>query len=69
MTRCDEVVGKDIEQCSLHDNGPYGPEILIEFTDGTVFNASLRTAMTLEVKLLRKTDDEAEVLMDLLRKL
>ena len=64
MTSCDELVGKTIRSCSLYEDGPYGPEILIEFTDNTVFNTCLKTSATLEAKLLRKSADEAELLKD-----
>ena len=36
MTRCDELVGKVIESFSLYEDGPDGPEILMEFTYGTL---------------------------------
>ena len=64
MTRCDELVGKTIRGCSLYENGPYGPEVLIEFTDDTVFSTCLKISATLEAKLLRKSEDEAELLKD-----
>ena len=64
MTSCDELAGKTVRSCSLYEDGPYGPEVLIEFTDGTVFNTCLKTSATLEAKLLRKSEDEAELLKD-----
>ena len=64
MTECPEIQGKIIQRCSLYHDGPYGPEVLIEFTDGTVFNTCLKTSATLEAKLLLKTGDEAELLKD-----
>ena len=64
MTTCDELVGKTVRSCSLYEDGPYGPEVLIEFTDGTIFNTCLKTSATLEAKLLQKTGDEAELLRD-----
>ena len=64
MTKCDELVGKTVRSCSLYEDGRYGPEVLIEFTDGTVFNASVKTTPKLEAKLLQKTGDEAELLQD-----
>ena len=51
MTRCDELIGKTIQSCSLYQDGPYGPEIQIEFTDGTAFNSCLKTSAALEAKL------------------
>ena len=64
MTQCPELEGKVVHRCSLYHEGPYGPEVLIEFTDGTVFNTCLKTSATLEAKLLRKSGDEAELLQD-----
>ena len=64
MTRCDELVGKVVESLFLYEDGPYGPEILIGFTDGTLFNSRLRTSSSLEAKLLRKADGDSEILRD-----
>ena len=64
VKRCLELEGKVVQSCFLYHDGPYGPEILIEFTDGTVFNSCLKTSSTLEAKLLQKTSDEAELLKD-----
>ena len=64
MTECTALAGKVIQRCSLSPDGPYGPEVLIEFTDGTVFNTCLKTSANLEAKLLRKSDDEAELVKD-----
>ena len=64
MVRCETLAGKVIQTFSLYQDGPYGPEISIEFTDGTVFNSCLRTATTLEAKLLRNTQGGSEVVED-----
>ena len=64
MTNCDELVGKTIRSCALYEDGPYGPEILIEFTDGTLFSSCLKTSTVMEAKLMRKAGDEAETLKD-----
>ena len=37
-------------------------EILIEFTDGTLFSTCLKTSTAVEAKLMRRTSDEAELL-------
>ena len=66
MTRCKELVGKVVESFSLYEDGPYGPEILIEFTDGTLFSSRLKTSSLLEAKLLEKRGSESEILTDLL---
>ena len=67
MIRCDELVGKVFESFSVYEDGPYGPEILVEFTDGTLFNSCLRTAKFVEAKLLRKTDSGSTIVKDFLR--
>ena len=64
MTECLEMEGKVVQRCSLYQDGPYGPEILIEFTDGTLFSSCLRTSTVMEAKLMLKTGDEAETLKD-----
>ena len=63
-TECLELEGKVVHRCSLYHDGPYGPEILIEFTDGTLFSTCLKTSTAVEAKLMRKTSDEAELLKD-----
>ena len=64
MVRCDALEGKVIQTFSLYEDGPYGPEILIEFTDGTSFNSCLRSAVTLEAKLLQSSGGQSQVLKD-----
>ncbi len=64
MVRCDELVGKVVEIFLLYEDGPYGPEILVEFTDGTLFNSCVKTSTVIEAKLLRKTDAGSEFLKD-----
>ena len=66
MKRCEELIGKTVADFSLHEDGPYGPEVLIEFTDGTVFNSCVRTSVQMEAKLLQKGSVELEPLQDLL---
>ncbi len=62
MLRCEELIGKVIHAFSLFEDGPYGPEIQIEFTDGTVFHSCVHTTSTLEAKLLRNSASGSEVL-------
>ena len=64
MIRCDDFVGKVVQTFSLYENGPYGPEIQIEFTDGTAFNTCLKSAVTLEARLIRNSGGHSEVLKD-----
>ena len=64
MIRCDEFVGKVIQTFCLYEDGPYGPEIQIEFTDGTAFNSCVKTATTLEAKFLSSSEGQTKVLRD-----
>ena len=65
MKRCEELVGKVVADFLMYEDAPYGPEMQIEFTDGTIFNSCLKTTSTLESKLLQKELGEAEHLRDL----
>ena len=65
MKRCEELVGKVVPDFLMYEDAPYGPEIQIEFTDGTIFNSCVKTTTTLESKLLQKELGEAEHLKDL----
>ena len=62
MTRCVELVGKVVEKFTLYEDGPYGPEIQIEFTDGTSFNACVSTRSKIEARLLHNSPSQSEVL-------
>lgn len=64
MIQCDDVVGKSVRTLSLYEDGPHGPEINIEFTDGTAFNVCLRTSQLIEAKLFRDHGEGSEVLQD-----
>ena len=64
MIQCEEFVGKVVQTFSLFEDGPYGPEINIEFTDGTSFNSCVRTSVAMEAKLLRNSSGQSEVLKD-----
>lgn len=62
MIRCDELSGKVVQTLSLYEDGPYGPEIQIEFTDGTSFNSCVTTRSNFEAKLLRSSPSHSEVI-------
>lgn len=49
---------------TLYEEGDYGPEVNIEFTDGTAFNICLRTEPFIEAKHLQSGDGERRVLHD-----
>jgi len=50
MVECRELSGKVVRAVTLYEDGSDGPEICIEFTDGVVFNACLKTSTTLEAR-------------------
>lgn len=64
MVICEEFAGKTIEKFAIYEDGIDGPEISIEFTDGTVFTACLKTATALEAKLTRNDGGHPRVLKD-----
>ena len=64
MTECKELAGKVIQALTLYEEGEYGPEINIEFTDGSVFNACLRTESLIEAKHTVEEGGEPRILRD-----
>ncbi len=64
MIECLELAGKTIRACTVYEDGSYGPEIHIEFTDGTSFFACLKAALSIEAKCLREDDGQPQVLRD-----
>jgi hypothetical protein len=64
MMECKELAGKVIQALTLYEEGDYGPEVHIEFTDGSVFNACLRTNPSIEAKHTLDEGGEPVVLRD-----
>jgi hypothetical protein len=64
MIECEELTGKVIRRCTLHEDGSYGPEVHLEFTDGTTFSACLTTKASIEAKHIRDDGGEPQVLKD-----
>lgn len=64
MMECKELAGKVIESLTLYEEGDYGPEVNIEFTDGTAFNVCLRTEPVIEAKHICDGDGEPRLLHD-----
>ena len=50
MVECKELAGKVIRTLALYEEGDYGPEVNIAFTDGSNFNVCLRTVPSIEAK-------------------
>jgi len=66
MVECKEFVGKVISSFTIYEDNTDGPEICIEFTDGTVFSSCLKTTTALEAKFTRNQGGQPELLKDFL---
>jgi hypothetical protein len=64
MVECKELSGKVVRAVTLYEDGSDGPEICIEFTDGVVFNACLKTSTTLEARCTLDEGGQPQILMD-----
>jgi hypothetical protein len=45
MIECKELAGKVVRSLTLFEDGSNGPEVSMEFTDGTVFSVCLKTSI------------------------
>jgi hypothetical protein len=61
MIECKEVAGRIVRSVRLYEDGPYGPEVSMDFEDGTNFTAILHTRHVIEGKLTR--DDGGEPIL------
>ena len=52
MVVCQEFIGKIISSFTIYEDSIDGPEICIEFSDGTVFSSCLKTSTALEAKVI-----------------
>jgi hypothetical protein len=64
VVQCKELVGKVVSAFTLYQDGNDGPEICIEFTDGTVFSSCLNLSTSLEAKITRDDGGQPQVLQD-----
>jgi len=64
MIECKELVGKVIHQCNLFEDGSDGPELQLDFTDGTSFVVSLTTHVALEAKCIQNDGGDPRILKD-----
>ena len=64
MIECKELAGCVVRRLTLYEDRSYGPEVHIEFTDGSVFSACLVTKTLLEAKHIRDEGGEPIVLHD-----
>jgi hypothetical protein len=66
MRECKELANKVVRKVTLFEEGDYGPEVNIEFTDGSCFNVCLNANLTtsLEAKLTLDEGGEPRILKD-----
>ena len=64
MIQCRELSGKTVRHVTIYEDGAHGPEVHIEFADGTTFSACLRTHMTVDAKYIHDQGGEPIVLRD-----
>jgi hypothetical protein len=60
MMECKELANKVVRKVTLYEEGDYGPEVNIEFTDGCHFNVCLKAEM--EARLTLDEGGEPRVL-------
>lgn len=64
MIECKELAGKVIRACTIFEDGSDGPDLQMDFTDGTSFTVSLKTDVTLEAKCILDEGGQPQVLKD-----
>ena len=64
MIECKELVGKVIRVCTIFEDGSDGPDLQMDFTDGTSFTLNLKTDITIEAKSIRDDGGQPQVLKD-----
>ncbi len=64
MIECKGLAGKVVKVFAIYEDSPDGPEICIEFTDGTVFSSCLKTTTALEAKMTRDDGGQPQLLKD-----
>ena len=62
FVECTEVIGKEVCNLRIYADSGDGPEVQIEFTDGTSFNCCFNSRPTFEARLLRAGAGEPLVL-------
>jgi hypothetical protein len=64
MIECQDLAGKVVRSITIFEEGSYGPEVSIDFEDGSNFNACLGVKMTLEAKWTRDSGGQPQLLKD-----
>lgn len=64
MIECKELAGKVVQACTIFEDDNEGPDVQLDFTDGTSFTLNLRTKAFVEAKCLSSDGGEPETLKD-----
>lgn len=64
MIECKDLAGKVVQAVTLFEDGRDGPEISIDFEDGSTFHACLGMKTTLEAKLTLDEGGQPQMLKD-----
>jgi hypothetical protein len=64
MIDCHDLAGKVVRSLTLFEDGRHGPEISIDFEDGSSFHACLGVKMTLEAKCMRDEGGQPQLVKD-----
>jgi hypothetical protein len=64
MVVCHEFIGRTISSFTIYEDSIDGPEICIEFSDGTVFSSCLKTSTAREAKVTRNEGGHPRLLKD-----
>jgi len=64
MIECKELANKVVRRCAIYEDGHYGPEVHIEFNDGTFFTACLQNQVSVAATYSFAQDGEPRVLQD-----
>jgi hypothetical protein len=64
MIDCKDLAGKVVRSLRIFEDGNDGPEVSIDFEDGSNFNACLGVKMTLAAKWTRDDGGQPQVLKD-----
>ena len=62
MIECKEAAGRVVRSLRLYEDGPYGPEVSVEFEDGTTFTATLHQRHVIEATLSQDQGGEPIIL-------
>lgn len=62
IVECRQVEGKTIRSLNIYPDGDYGPELQIDFSDGTGFNFVVGNQPNIEASFLLETPSGPETL-------